>query len=348
MLEKIKENMFVVIVALLVAFATCFYVYSDNKYAVDAVTSKGKDVIATVDKKKILADDLYKDKLDGDTLYWQYRTAVINESQKETKKIKKEAKKMANNIEAYYRNQNPNDENSVALKKQLATYGFVGDNAVNEYTVTVKKEAVLNKKYINKHFKELSPQVKNKKGRAVYLIGLQQVNNPKEKNTKKYVDKLIEKDGFIKAAAQYASTLNSLSLTDDTGLYGYMDNGDKDNDFSSSATSIPGEAAKKALKLKKGEATEWVTVTDSNGNTYFVKAYVYQTNLKNMLNSDEDLISDKTITAFINANSTLNSDILEHYSSKLKITYKDKDVKKKIEQYLKEMRKNSEEMEEEK
>ena len=45
MLEKIKENMFVVIVAFLVAFATCFYVYSDNKYAVDAVTSKGKDAL---------------------------------------------------------------------------------------------------------------------------------------------------------------------------------------------------------------------------------------------------------------------------------------------------------------
>ncbi len=29
-----------------------------------------------------------------------------------------------------------------------------------------------------------------------------------------------------------------------------------------------------------------------------------------MLNSDEDLISNKTITAFINANSTLNSDII--------------------------------------
>ena len=29
-----------------------------------------------------------------------------------------------------------------------------------------------------------------------------------------------------------------------------------------------------------------------------------------MLNSDEDLISNKTITTFINANSTLNSDII--------------------------------------
>ena len=346
MLEKIKENMFVVIIAILIAFATCFYVYSDNKYAVEAVTSKGKDVIATTDKKKILADDLYEDKLDGDTLYWQYRTAVINESQKETKEIKKEAKKMASNIESYYRQQNPKDENSVALKKQLSTYGFVGDNAVNEYTVTVKKEAALNTKYINKHFDELSTKVKAKKSRAVYLIGLQQVSNPKEKNTKKYVDKLIEKDGFVKTAAQYAATLNSLSLTNDTGLYGYMDKDDKSNDFSSSATSIPGEVAKKALKLKKGQSTDWVTVTDSNGNTYFIKAYVYKTNLKNMLNSDEDLISDKAITAFINANSTLNSDILEHYSSKLKITYKDKKIEKKIKKYLKEMRKNSEEMEE--
>ena len=37
---------------------------------------------------------------------------------------------------------------------------------------------------------------------------------------------------------------------------------------------------------------------------------------------------------------------MEHYFAKLQIKYKDKDVKKKIEQYLKEMRKNSEEMEE--
>ena len=64
------------------------------------------------------------------------------------------------------------------------------------------------------------------------------------------------------------------------------------------------------MKLKKRQSTGGVTVTDSNGNTYFIKAYVYRTNLKNMLNSDEDLISNKTITAFINANSTLNSDII--------------------------------------
>ena len=127
-------------------------------------------------------------------------------------------------------------------------------------------------------------------------------------------------------------------------MYGYTDTDDESNTFSSDSSKIPGEVAKKVKKLKKGQMTGWVTVTDSNNATYYVKAYVSSTNLKSMLNSSNDRVDEKTITAFVNANSTLNSDILDHYAKKLKITFKDKKTEKKLNEYLKEMRKNGEEM----
>lgn len=71
MLEKIKENIFVVIIAVLILCSIGFYIYSDSQYKVSSVSSGGKDIIATATGTKISADDLYKDKVSGDTLYWQ-------------------------------------------------------------------------------------------------------------------------------------------------------------------------------------------------------------------------------------------------------------------------------------
>ena len=159
MLEKIKENIFVVIIAVLILCSIGFYIYSDSQYKVSSVSSGGKDIIATATGTKISADDLYKDKVSGDTLYWQYRSAVIDESQKDTKEVTKEAKKMAKNIESYYRRQNSGDETDSALKKELATYGFTGKNAALDYATVVKKEVILNKKYINNNYEKLSTKV---------------------------------------------------------------------------------------------------------------------------------------------------------------------------------------------
>lgn len=347
MLEKIKENLFLLLIALFMVGSIGVYIFSANQYKVNSLTSENKDVIASIDKLKIYADNLYKDKLDSDTLYWQYRTAVINESQETTKEIKNSAKKMANNIDSYYRQQNPNDENYVALRKQLSTFGFTGENAINDYAITVKKETELNKKYITKHYDKLVKNVEKKNPKSIYLIFLQQEESPAKENTKAYVNKLIKKNGFKDTAEKYASVTANLGLTNNKGLYGYTDKDEESNDFTQKSSTIPGEIVKQVMEMKKGESfNEWASVTDSNGNTYFVKAYVDETSIKKMLNSDDETVVDKTISSFVNNNNTLSSDILDHYASKLKITYKDKKAKKEITKYLKEMRKNAKEMEE--
>lgn len=348
MLEKVKENLFVVIIGGLIISATGFYAYSNTQYKVDGKTSKGKSVLASVDGKNIYADDLYSDKLNGDVLYWQYRSAVVNESQETTKEIKKAAKKLANNIEAYYRSENSDDENQTALKKTLADYGFTGENAAEDYAIVAKKEVKLDYKYIKKNYEKYCGKVLEKSPRSVYLLAIKQSTSPSKKNTKKAVEQVIKEKGFKKAAETYAPTLYSLGMTDDTGFYGYMDSDDESNDFTSSSSSskIPGDVAKKALKLKKGKTSGWTTVTDSNGTSYYVKVYVDQTNLKNMLNSSNTTLQEKVVDAFINDNTSLNIDILDHYASKLKITYSDKKAKKKLKAYLKEVRANAEELEE--
>lgn len=348
MLEKLKENLFVVAVGTLIIGATGYYVYANNQYKVDSKTSKGKSVLASVDNKNVYADDLYSDKLSGDVLYWQYRSAVVNESQETTKEIKKAAKKLAANIRSYYRSENSDDENQTALKKELAGYGFTGEDAAEDYAIVTKKEAKLDYKYIKKNYAKYATNVLEKKPRSVYLIAIEQSTSPSKKNTKKAVETSIKEKGFKTTAENYASTLNSLGLTDDTGFYGYMDTDDESNDFTSSSNSskIPGEVAKKALKLKKGKASNWTTVTDSNGNNYYVKVYVDQTNLENMLNSSNTTLQEKVVNAFINANNSLNIDILDHYASKLKVTFKDKKAKKKLNSYLKEVRENAAELEE--
>ena len=64
------------------------------------------------------------------------------------------------------------------------------------------------------------------------------------------------------------------------------------------------------------------------------KVYVNETSLKKLLNSSNDDVKDAVISAFLSANSTLEMESIESYASKLDITYKDENTKKKIENYI--------------
>ena len=64
------------------------------------------------------------------------------------------------------------------------------------------------------------------------------------------------------------------------------------------------------------------------------KVYVNETSLKKLLNSDNEDVRDSLVSAFLSANSTLEMESIESYASKLDITYKDENTKKKIENYI--------------
>ena len=57
MLEKIKENLFLLLIALFMVGSIGVYIFSTNQYKVNSLTSGNKDVIASIDKLKIYADN---------------------------------------------------------------------------------------------------------------------------------------------------------------------------------------------------------------------------------------------------------------------------------------------------
>lgn len=345
MLEKIKNNLFVLIIATLMVGAVGFYIYSVNRYKITGLSDEKGDVLASTSEGKIYADDIYEDNLDGDTLYWEFRTAIINSSMETTDEIKKEAKQLAKDIESYYEREYQ-DDNGIALKQQLSAYGFTGENALEEYTITVKKENELNRSYILENYYALKTNVQEKNPMVASLIIIPVENSEslseKETANRKKVDAAIEKDGFAEAAKNYSYGY-SIGLTQSDGLYGYTDSDDEENSFSSEVT-IPGEIVKEIEGLKRGEETNWHTITDSSGNAYIVKGHVDETNLKKMLEYKDSDVIEKTISSFINNNATLNYDIMMHYADKLEIKYSNDDVKEMMEEYLKEMKENAEEI----
>ena len=91
--------------------------------------------------------------------------------------------------------------------------------------------------------------------------------------------------------------------------------------------------------LRQSTVLQMLTFDDcvsasGGGSTMKYKVYVNETSLKKLLKSDNEDVRDSLVSAFLSANSTLEMESIESYASKLDITYKDENTKKKIENYI--------------
>ena len=59
MIEKLKENWFVVLVAVILIAAVGYYTYDTNKGKLPGKKVDGKDVVASIGDTDFFADDLY-------------------------------------------------------------------------------------------------------------------------------------------------------------------------------------------------------------------------------------------------------------------------------------------------
>lgn len=326
MIELLKRQWFVVLVALIfIGFAT-FCIYDTNKDRIPGKTHDGADVVASVGSDSyITADDLY------DCLYQSYgassvstkfQLAVISQAVKETDKLKEQA----TNYKANYISQAETNMTSAGysdiksyINSQLNPLGYSYET-FDEYAMIAVKINKLAEDYIDDHLDELfTPIYEKNSSREVshILIKMADSQNPTdtEKEKVEKVEKALAKgDSFEKVAKKYSDDTGS---AEKNGSLGYMD----------SNTEYVESFKTKALSMKKGEVSEWVKESNENYNGW------------HMIKVDETdkaaLLKDKTLKDSIYQTIQENtSDLYSKYvwqaSKDLKIKYSSDEVKEQI------------------
>ena len=320
MTDILRNNWFVVLIAIIIIGFIGYFIYDTNKDNVSAKTTNNEQVIASINKDDITADDLYDESTpyDGSTIYNMYKNAVIDQSIKTTKDLKKQASTLESNIKSNASSQS--DDYESTLTTELAKYGYASYEELNDYCLTSVKEKEMNKKYITKHFDEVKKAWEDKSPRTVSIIKMDvsDADNLTETETKKKsnIDKALEKESFADVAKAFYVDSNSTSSG------------------SNSTSTVPADVVTAAIGLKKGETSDWITVTSSSGTSLY-KVYVKETNSKKIFNAKSDTVSNQALYAILNSDSSLSYKILDSYAKKLDIKFNDKDIKKKFDSYVK-------------
>ena len=332
MTDILRNNWFVVLIAIIIIGFIGYFIYDTNKDNVSAKTTNNEQVVASINKDDITADDLYDESTpyDGSTIYNMYKNAVIDQSIKTTKDLKKQASTLESNIKSNASSQS--DDYESTLTTELAKYGYASYEELNDYCLTSVKEKEMNKKYITKHFDEVKKAWEEKNPRTVSIIKMDvsDADNLTEAKKKSNIDKALEKESFADVAKAFSEDSNTANKN---GFAGYVDSNSTSSDSSSTST-VPADVVIAAIGLKKGETSDWITVTTSSGTSLY-KVYVKETDSSKIFNAKNDTVANQALYAILNSDSSLSYKILKSYAKKLDIKFNDKSTKKKFDNYVK-------------
>ena len=334
--DFIKDNWFVLVIAVLILCGVVYFIMDTTKDNISAKHQDGKDVVATLENKAITADDLYHEAtpFDAPLLYNMYKNAVIEESVKTTKEMKKEAKNMENAIESNIKAQD-SENYKIAIDTELAIYGFNGYEELNDYCLMNVKQKEMNKKFIEEHFDEYKGPVESLSPRTISIIKVD-VENPaeiSEAEQKKMdsIDKSISEDSFAKAATAFSE---DVMTSKDDGFFGYICSTD-----SMQTTGLNDSVLQQAFTLEKGETSSWIQTVDPNTSlSSYYKVHVDETDLETIFKSDKPMVKDRLVSSFIDTNANLEMDVIEAAAKKLDIQFHDEKVEKKIKNYIASMK----------
>ena len=330
--EFLRNNWFVVVIAVIIIAFISYFVYDETKYNVSKASEDGQEVLASIDETAVTAQDLYdySTPFDSSLIYNMYRNQVVEQSIEATDDMKEDAKELEDAINA---NSSSTADYETSIAQELAVYGYKGYDQLYDYCLMTVKEAQLQRDYIEEHFEDCIEPLKEKNPRTISLISMS-VTDPDsltedEQKKKDNIDKALESESFADAATAYSEDTSTAS---NEGFYGYLDSGALS---SSSSASLDATVIQAALDLEKGETSDWITVTDPNtGLTNLYRVHVDETDIQSIWDSKNETVSNSILSAVLNADSTLSYRIIEDYAKDLDIEFKDEDTQKKLEDYL--------------
>lgn len=326
MAEILKKNWFVVLIAVLLCGFAIYYVWDTTKDFVKGKSVDGKDVIASIDNYDLTADDLYGEieRFSVSQLYYRFRNAVIEQTiTEETDEMKENADKLKENLEAQAQSSSSYSADEL-ISNMLESVGLESDE-LDRFCMLAQKESVMQRNYVEKNYDTLMKAVKD-----AHIISLIEISvsdadalSDDETETKEKIDAALKKGtAFAEVAADYTQS----TQTNENGLYGYVDS---ETEASSTLTD---DMLKAALALKEGETSSWIKVSGDSGDK-LVLIYADVVGKDNIKASKDSDVWSSLVSALINRNSTLASEILFDAADQLEITFTDDTMLSRLRTY---------------
>lgn len=322
MIEKIKENWFVALVAALLVLAVGYYTYDMNSGKLPGKEVDGKDVVASIGDVNYFADDLYTE-LYGDEasansagtqiLFSFFERAVVDSAVELTDDMKLNIATAVTSVKQQYAGQ------EAALIQQLQSMGYSGIEDLEAYFTHYFKLSELVTKAYDADLENLfAPIHKANQSRTVshILVKIADFKNITDKEQKKMDDI----DAALKEGKDFAEIAKEFSddgSASEGGYLGYMDKN----------TSFVPEFLNAALKAEKGVVTEWVKTQYG-----YHRIVVNETELDALLK--DEAIRDGIYSAIETANPKLNAQIIWDTAQDLDVKFANENIEKAIKEYL--------------
>ncbi len=325
MIEKLKENWFICLVAVLLVGAVGFYVVDQNKDKLPGLTVDGKSVVATFGDQTVFADDLYEDlygnpesarSLGTQILYMHFERAVVDAAidTDYSLQVATQVTAVKQNYQSYY-----GDDWEAELLKGLQASGYASLDDLEAYFTHILKMDEMARNAYDANLEELfKPIYEEKSPRTVshILVTMENPEEPTEEEQQKMDD--IEKalaDGTD--FAEVAKTYSDDTSASQGGFLGYAD----------ADTNFVTEFKEAMLTQEEGVVGDWVT-TEYGRHLILVN----ETDMDALL-ADED-IRESIYTAIQNANPTYMSQVLWDKAQELGVTFADPSYETALKEYL--------------
>ena len=242
----LKKNWFVVLIALVFAGFSVFFIYDTNKGKLKGKQVNGEDVVYEINGEDVTAsmfyDDLYKSNGSGAVLTL-FERAVADAGIETTNEIKDTAAAQAKQIIANFQNSYGSDYQSY-LDTALAETGYTD---LEEYLITTQKLNQVSAEYAKANFDDLRiRQI------SYILVKFEDSANvtaeptDDEKARMKAVDDALASGTFADAAIAHSEDDSSAP---DGGNLGIIDK---------NASSLDAAFLEASLALKEGETSDWI------------------------------------------------------------------------------------------
>lgn len=324
--EFLRKYWFVSLLAVLFIGVLIYFIADMNKDNVSVVQKDGQDLVVSTDAGDVTSTDLYDASALSSSriLYNAYRNAVVDQSVEMDSAMEKEAKTMARNLEANIKS-DAEGKTKYSILSQLASFGFTGDSAVDDYARITVKAKKLDTDFILDHFDSLSEDIPEG-ARTISILTMQVDNaavlNDEDTKKKEDIDKALESKDFSEVAKEFSDDEKTKASG---GEYGYID---------SSTTDLEADVVKAAVALEPGQTSDWITV-QPQGAQYYVMYRVHadETDPSKLIHSDDSDVADALATAMINKVSGLEALAIQQAASKMDISYGSDEIKEDVEAF---------------
>lgn len=317
MLENLKKNWFVVLVAIALLAVIGSYGVSQAQSVFKGKTVDGKQVVFEIDGKDIFAEDYYGllDDSFGDAELFRLFKRQLLTAIDTSDAIKTEAKTLSDN----YRQQiaaNQGQPGLDALGKKLIAQGYTGlDELTTYFEDSLKQDDIIRSYFIANYDSIFKDFVATQKPRKVSHILIKFADNANP--TEDELAKVAKVEEQLAAGTDFGEV--ALNNSEDTATAverGSLGVVDKDSSFVA-------EFLEAMLKLNKGEVSGWVT---TQYGRHLIKAD--ETDFKVLL---ED---DTYFATIVEKYSSDAAKALWNESKKLNIEFNDSTVEARLIKYL--------------